>query len=903
MRSKVTILSAIIILAFNQQMSAQSNTRLAGADVASYSKITSLPNFIKLDQQKIKQDNFVNWAVYSFNLPDNCTFKPYSVEVDQLGFTHTRHQQFVNDIPVEGTMLISHSKDAEVKIVNGDYYQAFSLNTIASLSEDAALQFALKKVNARKYMWENTAFTNQKRIAESDPGLTFYPKGELVMVHKAKSDYSANNMRLAYKFNIYAEKPLYRANVFVDANTGEILDEQNLICTIDVVGTGVTKYSGTVTITSDSTGVGQYRLRETGRGNGIRTFNLQNGTTYQNTDFTNNSSTWNLAGNDQAAADAHWGAEMTYDYYKLVHNRNSINGTGYALNSYVHYDVGYANAFWDGQEMTYGDGAGVFKIMTGLDVCGHEITHGLTNFTAGLGSGEAGALNEGFSDIFGTTIEAFARPSQHDWLMGPEIMTNGQGIRDMSDPKNLGQPNCYLGVNWDPNLEPHQDNGPCIFWYYLLCQGGAATNDNGDAYNVTGITMAKAQMIAFRGLTVYFTPNTTYADARKFTIQAASDIYGPCSPELQATTDAWYAVGVGPQYSTTNVVAGFTTSPVTCAMPLSVNFYNTTSNGASYSWTFGDGTTSTLPSPAHTYTLAGYDTVKLVSTSCAGNKDSINMILEIGAVGINTQVAEGFEVNGLPSAEWDTSSTAGWNWIVNNTAAATGVRSAVLDNSINPAGNKSYFETISHDISTYAIPKLTFKMAYQQKATTNNDKLQVLTSIDCGYSWQQRWAKNGSTLATVTPPSTTPFIPTPSQFTTYTVNINGVAGRHNVRFRFAFLADTASAGPGNNIFIDDINIFDASIGVEDFTSESGLSVYPNPSSGSVTLGVNLEQKQNISVSVTDVLGRVVESVPAKQYAAGENKLTIAEKIKYQPGVYLVNVNMDGKIITRKIIIE
>ena len=556
--------------------------------------------------------------------------------------------------------------------------------------------------------------------------------------------------------------------------------------------------------------------------------------------------------------------------------------------------------------MTYGDGdiSQGFTIFTALDVCGHEITHGLTNFTAhlgGSGSGEPGALNEGFSDIFGTTIEAIARPAQHDWLMGADIMTNHAGLRDMSNPKNLGQPNCYLGVNWDAvNQEVHQNNGPVIYWYYLLCQGGTGTNDLGNNWNVTGLTMTTAQMIAFRGLTVYFTSTTTYNDARIYTMQAASDLYGPCSNELQSTTNAWYAVGVGAQYSPSNVVAGFSASTVTCALPMHVTFSNTSANGASYNWTFGDGGTSASPAPTHTYTTSGNDTVKLVATSCSGTKDSTTMILSIGSIGLTTPIAEGFEVDNLPSADWNVSSL-GTNWTVTSTAAATGVRSAMVDNSVNTSGNSSIFETVSYNVSSYVAPKLTFKMAYQQNVSSNSDKLQVFTSIDCGNTWVSRFARIGTALATVTPPNTAPFIPSSAQFNTYTVNINGVTGQSNVRFRFEFFAGATSVG--NNIYIDDINLFDNTVGIEKFNSGFDLAVYPNPAFGNVNIDFNLSEKHNIAITVTDVLGRMIESISNKSYPAGEAKLIIAEKTTYQPGVYLVNINVDGEVTSRKIIIE
>ncbi len=903
MNKKNLMLLVIFAGLTSLQIKAQDDaTRLAGAKVIAKSQFTNLPNFIKLNpEQQLKNENFIDWATYALNLPQSATLKAYSVEKDQLGFTHIRHKQYVNGFPVEGSMIITHSIDAQVKSVNGDYFQNFSSSLTPTITEAGALQYALKKVNAKKYMWENINFTNQKKQVTNNPNYTFFPKGELVMVHKKNADYSASNMRLAYKFNIYAEIPLYRTNVFVDANSGEILDEQNLICTVDVVGTASTVYSGTVTMTSDNFSAGQYRLQETGRGLGIQTYNLQNGTTYQNVDFTNNSSAWNTTGPDQAATDAHWGAEMTYDYYQQIHSRNSIDGNGFALLSYVHYSTAFANAFWNGQEMTYGDGDGTtFTIMTGLDVCGHEITHGLTNFTAGLAGGEAGALNEGFSDIFGTTIEKFARPLQNDWIMGAEIMPSGAGIRDMSNPKNLGQPNCYLGVNWDPNLEPHQDNGPCIYWYYLLSQGGSGTNDLGNVWNVTGITITKAQLIAFRTLTVYFTPSTNYAAARMYSIQAATDIYGLCSPELASTTNAWYAVGVGAAFSSTNSTPAFTNTGITCSMPMAVTFTNTSANAISYSWSFGDGGTSTASSPTHTYTVAGIDTIKLIATSCTGIKDSITKIITVGAIGSIIPIAEGFEINPLPNPDWNINSP-GMNWFITSTAAATGVKSAMLDNFTNTAGNTSILETTSRDISSYITPKLTFKVSYRQQAATNNDKLQVLTSIDCGNNWTARWTRVGSTLPTVTPPSITPLVPTPSQFTTYTVNINGVAGHANVRFRFEFFADTA--GPGNNIYLDDINLFDASNGISGFEEQVQLEIYPNPASSNVTLAFNFTEKHEVSIVVTDLLGREIESISAKQYAAGEIKLNIAEKIIYQPGMYIVNMNVDGKIISRKITIQ
>ena len=403
------IASCLLILGNANVISAQGQqAKINNATVISYSNVTHLPNFIRFNSDyNLSPDQFSDWARYNLNLDPSVSFVSYSNEKDQLGFTHVRFKQYINDLPIEGTMMIAHVKGGRLVSVNGDYYSAVNPNTnVISVSQDAALLTALKKVNAKKYKWENQEETAMMK-ATYGPSFSYYPTGTIVAIHKAGTDYSAGNIRSAYKFDIYAEEPLSRAYIYVDAQNGEVINEQQLIHTTDVVGTASTVYSGTVTMTSDNFNTNQYRLQEVGRGNGIKTFNMSNSTNYTTTDFTNNSSTWNTNGPDQAATDAHWGAEMTYDYYNTVHSRNSIDGNGYNLLSYVHYSNNYANAFWDGTRMTYGDGStnSGFTIMTGLDVCGHEITHGLTTFTANLNGPEGDALNEGCSDIMGTTIE------------------------------------------------------------------------------------------------------------------------------------------------------------------------------------------------------------------------------------------------------------------------------------------------------------------------------------------------------------------------------------------------------------------------------------------------------------------------------------------------------------------
>ena len=190
---------------------------------------------------------------------------------------------------------------------------------------------------------------------------------------------------------------------------------------------------------------------------------MNQGDVYGNAvDFTDTDNNWNNVNTnlDEYATDAHWGAEMTYDYYLNNHGRNSIDDNGLALKSYIHYQAGpnpFFNAFWNGNWMTYGDGNGNnVTPLTSMDIAAHEVTHGLTQHTASLiYQGESGALNESFSDIFGTCIENFARPSNWNWTLGEDI---GTIFRSMSNPNTFNDPDTYMGTYWIPT-DTVFDNG------------------------------------------------------------------------------------------------------------------------------------------------------------------------------------------------------------------------------------------------------------------------------------------------------------------------------------------------------------------------------------------------------------------------------------------------------------
>lgn len=528
-----------------------------------------------------------------------------SSEKDFLNMEHYRYQQSYQGIPVEDAIYVVHVSAGKVISQNGVWVKDFSpaLKSSASLSANNALQKAMAFIGAKTYKWQLPSEEAFIKREQNDPNATFYPKAHLVY-YSGDGGVDLAQMRLAYKFDIYANLPLSRQYVYVDAATGKILGKRELIHSTNATGTAVTAYSGTQTITTDFTGT-TYRLRETGRGNGINTYNMKNaGTNYAAAvDFTDADNNWNNvnANKDQYATDGHWGTEKTYDYYFTKFNRNSVDNAGFALNSYVHTNLvafGYGNninAFWDGSRMTYGDGGTsgttTYTPLTALDVCGHEITHGVTERTSNLVySKESGAMNEGFSDIFGTAIEFYAKGASGNWMIGENI---GAAFRNMSNPNQFSQPDTYGGTFWvnttsctptnnNDQCGVHTNSGVLNFWFYLLSQGGSGTNDISNAYNVTGIGIDAAAAIAYRTNTVYLTSTSNYANARTFAIQSAVDLYGAGSQQVISTTNAWYAVGIGAAYSTG------------CGAPSALTASGITSSGATLGWTAGSNGVSYL---------------------------------------------------------------------------------------------------------------------------------------------------------------------------------------------------------------------------------------------------------------------------------------------------------------------
>ncbi|MDH6695936.1 M4 family metallopeptidase [Streptomyces sp. MAA16] len=387
-------------------------------------------------------------------------------------------------------------------------------------------------------------------------------------------------------------------HVVTDATSGAELYRYQAVKS----GTGNTQYSGTVTLNTTLSG-STYQLYDTTRG-GHKTYSLNNGTSGTGTLMTDADDVWGTgAGSNTqtAGADAAYGAQTTWDFYKNTFGRSGIKNNGVAAYSRVHYSSSYVNAFWDDSCfcMTYGDGSGGTHALTSLDVAGHEMSHGVTSNTAGLNyTGESGGLNEATSDIFGTGVEFYANNSSDvgDYLIGEKININGDGtpLRYMDKPSKDGASadSWYSGVG---NLDVHYSSGPANHMFYLLSEGSGTKTINGVTYTsstsdgvaVAGIGRDAALQIWYKALTSYMTSSTTYAGARTAALNAAAALYGTGSTQYAGVGNAFAGINVGSHITvpTTGVTVtnpGSQSSTVGTAVSLQITASSSNSGSLTY---------------------------------------------------------------------------------------------------------------------------------------------------------------------------------------------------------------------------------------------------------------------------------------------------------------------------------
>ncbi|HYO19708.1 MAG TPA: M4 family metallopeptidase, partial [Dermatophilaceae bacterium] len=457
------------------------------------------------------------------------------VITDPDGTTHVRYDRTYDGLRVIGGDFVSHrARSGKIKGVN---WNGSAEVVVTSTKPKVSLSSA-QASGSRK------ASLAQKTTAATTGELVVYSAGAST---KAKPELAYDVLTVGVR----ADQTPSRVHTIVDASTGATLSTWDEI----EKGAGNGIYSGPVTI--GTTAGSAWTMRDAA-GNYATDLNGATSTA-AGTTFTDADDSWgNGAVTDRASAgvDAQYGAEKTFDYYKDIQGRDGIWGNGVGARSRVHYGDNYANAYWDGTQMTYGDGAGNTHPLVELDVAGHEMTHGVTENTAGLvGVGEAGGLNEATSDIFGTSVEWYAANAADnpDYLIGELVDINGDGspLRYLDRPSRDGvSPDC-----WSPTLgalDVHYSAGPLNHWFYLAAEGSGAKTVNGVSYNsptcnastVTPIGRDVAARIWYRTLTTYLTSSNSYDAAREGAIQSAKDLYGPGSAQCLGVAAAFSAIAV-----------------------------------------------------------------------------------------------------------------------------------------------------------------------------------------------------------------------------------------------------------------------------------------------------------------------------------------------------------------------
>ena len=371
-----------------------------------------------------------------FYLDESCELSFQSKIKDQIGHEHLRYTQTYNGIEILGADYIFHCNQEMVTSANGNVYKDVSLSTTPTISRKEGLKIAIAEIAAESYMWENEKNQAFLRKESADPNATFYPEAKLFISSK---DYqSDNNLVLVYQYDIYASKPLGRYSVEVDAHSGEIINKINRIHHTTTDGSGESLYDGTVDLKMDFDG-SKYYLSENSRGAMINTYDMNNGTNYESAILFSQNDNYFEDDASRTGVSAHFGAGATYDYFHENFGRDSYDDSNAAIHSYVHFSSNYFNAFWDGSRMTYGDANGIeATALVCLDIVGHEITHAVTEHSAGLVySYESGALNESFSDIFGQAVEMEQFPATASWSLGDQIFLDGVSmIRSMNNPNS-----------------------------------------------------------------------------------------------------------------------------------------------------------------------------------------------------------------------------------------------------------------------------------------------------------------------------------------------------------------------------------------------------------------------------------------------------------------------------------
>ncbi len=494
-------------------------------------------------------------------------FTIISIDSDMLDMTHVRLQQLAKGLPVYGAEIIIHGEGQNFDFLNGTYFPTIAIENVTPIYQSRQTLFIAEADLGGAVKYENEI----SKVGDLTPtsSLVIYPYN--------------GKFTLAYHVTIY-KNLIDRWEYFIDANTGEVINKYTSICKFhnhkhakgeQCKGIDEESISSSESELLDGKATANAQdLFNTNRL--INTYEVSSkfymidgsrdifastpaklpndpegviwtidafNTSPAKDDFnydhvTSSNNIWS----NKTAVSAHYNGGKAFEYFRNTHNRKSINGSGGNIVSLINVadedGKSMGNAFWNGQAMFYGNGDGAFQSLArGLDVAGHEMTHGVVQSTANLEyQGESGALNESFADVFGALID------RDDWKIGEDVVKSAAfpsgALRDLENPHNGASTNNF-NAGWQPR---HYDER------YKGNEDNGGVHINSGIPNwaffkfATAIGKDKAEKVYYRALANYLTKSSKFVDCRVAVIKATTDLYG--NTEVNAAKKAFDEVGI-----------------------------------------------------------------------------------------------------------------------------------------------------------------------------------------------------------------------------------------------------------------------------------------------------------------------------------------------------------------------
>jgi Zn-dependent metalloprotease len=667
----------------------------AGAQSRSNSNFERLKNedhwydFAKLDREINYKDLFTKEkSNFGMGLKDE--FRIVSNEVDnaELNTFAIRFKQYYDGLEVDNGDFIVHTQGEIVNKANGKFIKALNFDRNQIISEKSALNTALESINSKEYKWQNKEHEAKLKEAREDLNATYFPKGELKIGRKIGTEFTTENYSIIWSFRIYSSIPEKLMEIHINAKNGKVIDafdpSHSALCR---TGTVQTMYNGTRSFnTTTCLLCANYSLNDCRGANGNSGINTTlNGNILKDAD-----NVWTSVA-ERPATTAHWITQVSWDYFKNTFGRNGFDNAGNTM--YVNAGVsGLNNAYFDGNNGLVIGYAANGNSYTALDVMGHEFTHAVTKYSSALiYEKESGALNESFSDIFGTVIESQITGSLN-WTLGEDANT----LRDMSNPQLFSQPSTYSGANWvstigcvpsntNDQCGVHTNSGVQNKWFYLLSTGG---NFNGVTVQSIGLNSATA--IAYKNLTQNLISTSDYAAARVGSINAAISIFGVCSNEVKQVKNAWAAVGVGAPDNNALCIASSSFPSPLCKEDRNLSpvaFSVSAGAGSTFAWTIPVGWTATINGNTATVTNFANTIAKTISVvvSYNGQSQTVSKL-------ISWKICNPNPCPGCPVRVMNSNTNASLEDIKMNESLNT------INFNPNPANSEVTFENLSDDI-------------------------------------------------------------------------------------------------------------------------------------------------------------------------------------------------------------